>query len=60
MKLWVLLILLSIPYILVLKAWAVEVILNPYEGIDYDEPNAYVFYEEQGCHCHEEQNADFD
>lgn len=54
MRLYILLILLILPYILILRAFAVEVILNPYLGINHAEIQSYDLidpYDECECGC---------
>ena len=44
-------ILLFILISMILQAKALEVILDPYIGLDYSEPQSYTYNDETGCEC---------
>lgn len=46
-------------FLIISFAFAVTVVINPYDGIDYDEPNTYTFEDQpvesnQRCFCYDE------
>ena len=61
MRLWLLLFLLIIPFIAILHAFAIEVVINPYDDIDYENINIYTFFptDEPECNCHGQEEFDF-